>query len=101
MSNIKFDNIKENLLLHREEVRFTLTFAKGATPTRDQVREIIAKNLKADKELVIVERIVQDTGRHQATGYSKVYKNRESAMLYEPDYELFRNGLKTKEEGAS
>ncbi|HKJ97112.1 MAG TPA: hypothetical protein VJ944_05170 [Thermoplasmataceae archaeon] len=31
-------------------------------------------------------------------GYSKVYSDKESAMLYEPDYELYRNGLKIKEE---
>ncbi|MHB8397061.1 MAG: 30S ribosomal protein S24e [Thermoplasmataceae archaeon] len=101
MSAIKFDSVRENSLLHRKEVRFTLTYGTETTPTREHVRELIAKNLKADKELVIVERIIQETGKHEARGYSKIYTNKESAMLYEPDYELLRNGLKQKEEVAN
>ncbi|MCL4328491.1 MAG: 30S ribosomal protein S24e [Candidatus Thermoplasmatota archaeon] len=101
MSKITFDEVRENTLLHRKEVQFTLSFGTEITPSRDSVRTMIAKNLKADKDLVIVERIVQEAGKHEARGYSKIYTNKESALLYEPDYQLFRNGLKQEQEASN
>ncbi|MCL4326732.1 MAG: 30S ribosomal protein S24e [Candidatus Thermoplasmatota archaeon] len=96
MVDIKIEETKENKLLKRKEIRFTITFDKAGTPKRDIVRDLIAKNTGSKKELVIVDSIKQETGRNEATGYSKVYADKESAMLFEPDYELLRNGLKEK-----
>ncbi len=98
MTELKVDETRDNKLLKRKEIRYRVLFGNEATPTRDKIRDLIAKNLSANKELVIVDRNIQQSGKHELVGYSKIYTDKESAMLYEPDYELYRNGLKVKEE---
>lgn len=101
MMELKVEETRNNKLLKRKEIRYRVVFGKEPTPKRDQIKEMISKNLGANKELVIVDNNVQQTGKHELHGYSKIYDDKDSAMLYEPDYELYRNGLKTKEEGES
>ncbi|MHB1439770.1 MAG: 30S ribosomal protein S24e [Cuniculiplasma sp.] len=96
--NIKIEESKENVLLKRKEIRYTVEFEKNHTPSREVIKELIARNTNSNKELIIVDRNEQLTGLHVIRGYSKIYSTKEDAMLYEPDYELFRNGLKVKEE---
>lgn len=100
MSEIKIESTKDNVLLNRKEIRYRVSFGNAATPSRDEIREMIAKNTGSAKELVIIDTNLQQSGKHEVVGYSKVYKDKESAMLYEPDYELYRNKLKVKEEGS-
>lgn len=99
MIELKVEETRDNKLLKRKEIKYRITFGKESTPKREQIKEIIAKNIGANKELVVVDNNVQQSGKHELKGYSKIYADKESAMLYEPDYELFRNGLKVKEEG--
>ena len=102
MPELKIENEKENKLLHRKELQYRINFKNEPTPSREKIKELIAKNSGANKELVVVDKNLQETGLNEVKGYSKIYKDKESAMLYEPDYELLRNGLKNKEgkEGA-
>ena len=96
--NFKIVDSKENKILRRKEIKYTLEYENSPTPSREVIKEIISRNTNSNKELVIVDRNLQKTGLHLLQGYSKIYTKREDAMLYEPDYELFRNGLKVKEE---
>ena len=89
--------VKENPLLKRKEIRYLIEFDNDTSPSRETIREVIARNYKADHSLVIVDKNLQITGSHSMEGYSKIYNNKEAAMLYEPDYELNRNKLKEKE----
>lgn len=98
MTELKVEETRDNKLLKRKEIRYKVVFGKESTPKREQIRDILAKNLGVKKELVIVDSNIQQSGKHELHGYSKVYSDKESAMLYEPDYELYRNGLKVKEE---
>ena len=97
MPELKIESEKDNVLLHRKELRYRITFKNEPTPSREKIKELIAKNSGAVKELVVVDRNIQETGLNEVKGYTKIYKDKESAMLYEPDYELFRNGLKSTE----
>lgn len=97
MPELKIENEIDNKLLHRKEIKYRITFKNEATPSREKIKELIAKNSGSDKELVVVDSNHQETGLNEVKGYSKIYKDKESAMLYEPDYELLRNGLKSKE----
>ncbi len=99
MPELKIENEKDNKLLHRKEIQYRIVFKNEPTPSRDKIKELIAKNSGSDKELVVVDRNLQETGLNEVKGYSKIYKDKESALLYEPDYELIRNGLKTVEGG--
>ncbi|MCL4335646.1 MAG: 30S ribosomal protein S24e [Candidatus Thermoplasmatota archaeon] len=97
MPELKVENERDNKLLHRREIRYRIVFKNEATPSREKIKEIIAKNTGSKKELIIIDRNIQETGKGEVIGYSKIYKDKESALLYEPDYELIRNGLKSKE----
>lgn len=101
MVKIEVDKERDNVLLKRKELWCTISFENESTPTREQIKDLVAKNYGADKTLVVVDNSRQETGKHIARSYVKIYQDKDSALLYEPDYELFRNGLKTKEEGAS
>ena len=100
MVELKIESDRENKLLHRKEIRYRAIFTGKPTPSKEVLRDLISKNLGVSKELVIVDRNIQETGKSEVIGYSKIYSDKESAMLYETDYELFRNGLKAKEETA-
>lgn len=101
MVNIEVEKERDNVLLNRKELWCRVRFGNETTPTRNQIKEMVAKNYGVDKTLVIVDKSHQETGKHETRTYVKIYKDKDSAMLYEPDYELFRNSLKTKEEGGS
>jgi small subunit ribosomal protein S24e len=96
--NIKIEETKENKLLKRKELRYTVEFEKNHTPSREVIKELIARNTNSKKELIVVDFTEQMTGLHMVKGFSKIYDSKEAAMLNEPDYELYRNGLKIKEE---
>ncbi len=88
---------KENPLLQRVEVTFKAVHKAEATPTRDAIRSEIAKQLKASKESVVVDRSVSSFGRFETTGYAKVYKSKEEALAVERSHILVRNKLKEAE----
>lgn len=97
MPELKIETERDNILLHRKELHYRITYKNEPTPSRQKIKELIAKNSGSSAELVIVDKNLQETGLNEVKGYSKIYKDKESALLYEPDYELLRNGLKSKE----
>ncbi len=85
---------KENPLLKRVEVTFKAVHKAEPTPTRDAIRTELAKQLKASKDGVIVDRSVSSFGRFETTGYAKIYKSKEEALAVERSHILVRNKLK-------
>ncbi len=64
---------KEQKLLSRLEVKGKITFSGGATPSSDQVKEAIAKNLGKDAKLIVVKNIYTDYGSASADIMVYVY----------------------------
>ncbi len=85
---------KENPLLHRTEIKFRVKFQNEKTPSRSDVRNMIAKNFSSTVETVIVDHLRVSFGLHIVNGYSKIYENLDFAKRIEPDYILIRHGLK-------
>ncbi len=85
---------RENPLLKRVEVTFKAVHKAEPTPTRDAIRSELAKQLKAPKETVIVDRSVSSFGRYETRGYAKVYQSKEEALSVERSHILVRNKLK-------
>lgn len=85
---------KENPLLKRVEVTFKAIHKAEPTPTRDAIRSELAKQLKAGKDTVVVDRSVSSFGRFETTGYAKVYPSKEVALAVERSHILVRNKLK-------
>ena len=84
---------RENPLLERVEIEFRTRHPSEPTPTRDALREEIAKIAKAKKDLVIIDRMDSDFGKPETTGYAKAYKSKEKALSVERTHILVRNGL--------
>jgi len=87
---------KENPLLHRTEINFRIRFQRERTPSRADVRNMMAKNFSSEQERVIIDHMRTSFGLHMVTGYCKIYENVDYAKKIEPDYILIRHGLKEK-----
>ncbi len=88
---------KENPLLKRVEITFKAVHKAEPTPTRDAIRSELAKQLKASKESVIVDRSASSFGKYETLGYAKVYKSKQEALSVERSHILVRNKLKEAE----
>src|SRR6266704_1250648 len=84
---------KENPLLKRVEVTFKATHKAEPTPTRDALRAFLAKELKATKDIVVIDSQASTFGRYETVGYAKVYKTKEQALIVERKHILVRNKL--------
>src|SRR3989449_7690891 len=84
---------KENPLLKRVEVTFKATHKAEPTPTRDALRAFLAKELKAMKDIVVIDYQASTFGRYETVGAAKVYKSKEEALAVERKHILVRNKL--------
>lgn len=90
---IEIKEKKENPLQDRTEVRFTVDHTGEATPTRKAVTAELAKMLKAKNDAVVLNNLDTTYGRGISKGYAKVYGSKESALEFEREYLLKRNGI--------
>jgi|Deesub1362A_J573_1020465.scaffolds.fasta_scaffold03193_6 small subunit ribosomal protein S24e len=86
-------NRRDNRLFKRVEVTFRVKHPKGATPTRNDVRNLIAGNMGVEVKRVIIDHMKSEFGMPVTKGYAKIYDTVEDAKAIEPDYILIRNGL--------
>jgi small subunit ribosomal protein S24e len=91
---------KENPLLKRTEVEFTVLHTQGKTPTRLDIKRSVASQLQVSDKLVFVKKMNTKTGTNTAVGEATAYQSEAQAKLIEPDYIIKRNSPpeKPKEE---
>lgn len=70
---------RDSPLVGRKSVTLKAGFTGESTPSGDEVRKAVAKNLGVNAKLVEVDRIMQDFGSASATVEVYVYKD-ETAM---------------------
>ncbi len=87
---------RSNPLLKRTEYRFEITHAEAPTPTIDQVRGELSKQLKVPKDRLVVERMHARFGAPQSRGEALAYKDAASVLAISREHILVRNGLKEK-----
>ncbi|WP_224333664.1 30S ribosomal protein S24e [Haloprofundus halobius] len=88
---------EENPMLHRTDVRFTMTHDE-ATPSRLSVRDSLAAKLDKDSDEVVIHELDTKFGMRKSAGYAKVYESPEFARDVEQEYMLERNKI-TAEDG--
>ena len=101
--NIKIESKKENALLGRQEITFSLAHAGATTPSRSQVRQLVASEIGTKTENVVVDSMHTEYGIGATTGSARAYKSPEAARSTERVHMLKRNQLyieKPKKEGA-
>lgn len=84
---------RENGLLDRTEVYFSISHPEGGTPKRAEIRKTLAAGLDAKDGVIILDWARSEFGRTVTRGYAKVYKSKDRAMALETSPILIRNGL--------
>lgn len=79
-------------MLHRTDVRFSLTHEE-ATPSRLQVRDSLAAKLDKDSAEVVVRELDTKFGMRKTIGDAKVYDSPDDARDVEQDHMLSRNKI--------
>jgi ribosomal protein S24E len=100
----KIDSTKDNPLLKRKEVGFTIISGpKEKTPPRLAARKAVASELKIGDEVVFIKRMRTKTGTSITKGVANVYQSVAQAKLVEPEYIRKRNSPpeKPKEEASA
>ena len=100
---MKIIDRKENPLLNRVELKFSVIHEGKTTPTRSELIETVAKMEPGCKpSLVIVKGVSTRYGRPLTTGVALVYNSRK-AMNVEAAYVLEKHGIEkeTPEEKAA
>jgi small subunit ribosomal protein S24e len=98
---VKIDTTKNNPLLKRKEVGFTIVSGpKEKTPPRLEVKKALATEMQLDDDVVFIKRMRTKTGTSITVGVANVYQSVNQAKLVEPEYIRKRNSPpeKTKEE---
>lgn len=101
---IKVDSIKDNPLLKRREVSFTIIQGpKEKTPQRLEVKKALAAELQIGLDVVFIKKMHTKTGTNITEGLGNVYQKADQAKLVEPEYIRKRNNPpeKPKEEAAA
>ncbi len=90
---INIDSKRNNPLLNRTEVHFTIIHEEEKTPNRDLVRTELADKLNSKKENIIVNYLNPGFGMSKTTGYAKVYSSKDKIKDQERKFILKRNKL--------
>ena len=99
---IKIDSTKDNPLLKRREVAFTITQGpKEKTPARLEVKRAVAIELKIGDEVVFIKRMRTKTGTSTTVGVANAYQSAAQAKLVEPEYIRKRNSPPEKPKEAT
>ena len=73
----------DNPLLNRQEIKVVIKHSESSTPRRNQVIKNIAEELKANRELVIIDHLKNAYGKTETHGYAKIYSDKESLSKIE------------------
>ncbi len=99
---IKIELTKENPLLKRTEVGFTIVQGpKEKTPQRLEVKKAVAAQMQVGAEVVFVKRMRTKTGTSITEGVANVYQSVAQAKLVEPEYIRKRNNPEKPKEEAT
>jgi small subunit ribosomal protein S24e len=96
---IEINTKKNNILLGRTEVYFTINHTGEKTPNREIIQTELADILNAKKSCIIIDNICSETGIQKSRGYAKVYSSIKKAQDIERIHIQKRNKIiVTKEE---
>ena len=91
--DIKITGKKENAILARQEVMFQLRHDGETTPSRTQVRQLVAGELGTKTENVVIDHMETSYGMGATRGTARAYKSAEAARANERVHLLKRNQL--------
>ncbi|MFL2941640.1 MAG: 30S ribosomal protein S24e [Candidatus Poseidoniales archaeon] len=84
----------DNPLLHRKELQVVIKHDEKATPKRKEVIKGLSEELKAKKDLVIIDHLKNKYGKSETHGYAKVYSNIDALKRIETKPSIARHNVK-------
>ena len=99
---VKIDSTKNNALLKRKEVGFTIVSGpKEKTPKRLDVKKAVAVEMQLGDDVVFIKRMHTKTGTRITVGVANVYQSVNQAKIVEPEYIRKRNSPPEKPKEAT
>jgi len=95
---IEIESKRNNPLLNRTEIHFTIKHENEKTPNREIIRSELAEKLNVKKENIIVNTINGSFGVQETTGYAKIYSSLSKSKGLERKHILKRNKIGVKED---
>ncbi|MGB1586749.1 MAG: 30S ribosomal protein S24e [Thermoplasmatota archaeon] len=90
----------ENALFGRKDVKFLIRHTGETTPTRVQVRQLVATEIGTKTENVVIDHMESATGFAATRGVARAYQSADLARKSERVHFLKRNNLfQEKKEG--
>ncbi len=83
----------DNALFGRKDIRFTLKHTGEATPSRVQVRQLVAGEIGTKTENVVIAEMHSTTGMGATEGIARAYESADLARNQERVHFLKRNNL--------
>lgn len=91
--DVKITQQKDNALMARKDIRFQVAHAGETTPSRTQVRQLVAAQVGTKTENVVIEAMETEYGIGRTSGIARAYKSPEEARKTERVHLLKRNAL--------
>ena len=91
--DLKITQNKDNQLMGRKDIAFQLGHAGETTPSRTQVRQLVAAEVGTKTENVVIESMQTEYGLGRTHGVARAYKSPEEARKTERTHLLKRNAL--------
>ncbi|KAH0787836.1 ribosomal protein S24e [Histomonas meleagridis] len=85
-----------NKLLDRKQFVVDLKHPGNRAPTRDEIKDLVAKQLKANKDLIVIFSLETKFGGGRTTGFGLIYDNLDALKTIEPKHRLIKAGLAEK-----
>lgn len=83
----------DNALFGRKDVKFVIKHDGETTPTRVQVRQLVASEIGTKTENVVIDHMESATGKAATRGVARAYANTDLARKQERVHFLKRNNL--------
>ena len=80
----------DNPLLHRQEIQIVIKHENKGTPMRKEVIQNLSEQLKAKKDLIVIDHLKNKYGKTETQGYAKIYANIEALNRIETKPSIVR-----------
>lgn len=91
----------ENPLLNRTEIHFDCIYQGESTPKVLDIKNKLVALLDADKNLLVVDKVLPNFGEGKADGYAKIYDSKDNLNEIETEHVLAKNKETQEEEETS
>jgi small subunit ribosomal protein S24e len=91
--DVKITQQKDNALMARKDITFQVGHAGETTPSRAQVRQLVAAQVGTKTENVVIDSMDTEYGIGRTHGTARTYKSPDEARKTERVHLLKRNSL--------